>query len=236
MLKALYILLPCQISQSDTISTSLEVSSHMLQLMRKGCPYTYPPLSLARYFFIQLSELEQCRVKKNLLKVLTPQHRIRSRVFLVESPKLYPWATALYDVSVMSKMKCSKLSLALDTATLNRNSSSVVKLSWQFTRGLYQFSQFSFPYFYFHRAKTDHTIYWTHCQSWLHCWPVHLAGRRALTAGSILTLTWFKFAPRCSNYWYSMYKSSTCCVFWILDTAREQNEINRHDVPNVIAV
>ena len=39
-----------------------EASSHMLQLMREGCSYTYPPLSIARYS--QLSELEQCRVKK----------------------------------------------------------------------------------------------------------------------------------------------------------------------------
>ena len=36
----------------------------MLQLMREGCSYTYPPLSVARYSCIQLSELEQCRVKK----------------------------------------------------------------------------------------------------------------------------------------------------------------------------
>ena len=41
-----------------------EASSHMLQLMREGCSYTYPPLSIARYSVIQLSELEQCRVKK----------------------------------------------------------------------------------------------------------------------------------------------------------------------------
>ena len=40
-----------------------EASSHMLQLMREGCSYTYPPLSIARYSFIQLRELEQCRVK-----------------------------------------------------------------------------------------------------------------------------------------------------------------------------
>ena len=40
-----------------------EASSHMLQLMREGCSYTYTPLSIARYSFIQLSELEQCRVK-----------------------------------------------------------------------------------------------------------------------------------------------------------------------------
>ena len=51
--------------QSDTISASLgSIQSYMLQLMRKGCSYTYPPLSVARYSFIQLSELEQCRVKK----------------------------------------------------------------------------------------------------------------------------------------------------------------------------
>ena len=41
-----------------------EASSHMVQLMHEGCSYTYPPLSIARYSFIQLSELEQCRVKK----------------------------------------------------------------------------------------------------------------------------------------------------------------------------
>ena len=43
-------------------------SSHMLQLMHEGCSYTYPPLSIVRYSFIQLSELEQCRT--NLLEVL----------------------------------------------------------------------------------------------------------------------------------------------------------------------
>ena len=36
----------------------------MLQLMREGRSYTYPPLFIVRYSFIQLSELEQCRVKK----------------------------------------------------------------------------------------------------------------------------------------------------------------------------
>ena len=41
-----------------------EASSHMLQIMRKGCSYTYPPLSIVRYSFIELSELEQCRVIK----------------------------------------------------------------------------------------------------------------------------------------------------------------------------
>ena len=41
-----------------------ESSSHMLHLMRESCSHTYLPLSIARYSFIQLSELEQCRVKK----------------------------------------------------------------------------------------------------------------------------------------------------------------------------
>ena len=49
---------------SDTNSASLGSISHMLQLMHEGCSYPYPPLSIARYSFIQLSELEQCRVKK----------------------------------------------------------------------------------------------------------------------------------------------------------------------------
>ena len=64
----------------------------MLQLMREGCSYTYPPLSIARYSFIQLSELEQCRVKKTCPRFLTLQHRIRTRVLLVERPKLYHFA------------------------------------------------------------------------------------------------------------------------------------------------
>ena len=64
-----------------------EASSHMLQLMCEGCSYTYPPLYVARYSFIQLSELEQC---KHLPKVLMPQHRIRTRVLVVKSPMPYP--------------------------------------------------------------------------------------------------------------------------------------------------
>ena len=55
-----------------------EASSHMLQLMREGCSYTYPPLSIARYSFIQLSELEQCRVKK-LAQGFNTATRIRTR-------------------------------------------------------------------------------------------------------------------------------------------------------------
>ena len=66
-----------------------EASSHMLQLMREGCSYTYPPLSIVRYSFKQLSELEQCRVKK-LAQGFNAAARIRTRVLVVESLKLYP--------------------------------------------------------------------------------------------------------------------------------------------------
>jgi len=41
-----------------------ETSNSMLQLIREGHSYTYPPLSIARYTFIQLRELEQWTVKK----------------------------------------------------------------------------------------------------------------------------------------------------------------------------
>ena len=35
--------------------------------------------------------------ENNLPKVLAPQHKIRTWVLLIESPKLYPRATALYN-------------------------------------------------------------------------------------------------------------------------------------------
>ena len=57
-----------------------------------GCWYTYPPLSIARYSFIQLSELKQCRVKKRAHGFIW-QHRIRIRFLLVKSLKLSPWTT-----------------------------------------------------------------------------------------------------------------------------------------------
>ena len=77
-----------------------ETSSHMLQLIREGCSYTYPLLSLARYSFpplsraryasIQLSELEQCRVNKLAQVFNTTALWIRTQVLIVKSPKLYP--------------------------------------------------------------------------------------------------------------------------------------------------
>ena len=49
--------------QSNTISTSVRsIQPHATINVRKA--HTYPPLSIARYSFIQLSELEQCRVNK----------------------------------------------------------------------------------------------------------------------------------------------------------------------------
>ena len=41
-----------------------EASSHVLHLMPEDCSYTYPILSIARYSFIQLGDLEPYRVKK----------------------------------------------------------------------------------------------------------------------------------------------------------------------------
>ena len=48
---------------------------------------TYPPLSIDRYLFIEMGELDKCNVNKNT-DGLTRQHRIRTH-FLLE-----PLATA----------------------------------------------------------------------------------------------------------------------------------------------
>ena len=63
-----------------------EASNNMLQLMREGCSYIYPPVYIARYSFIQQGELEQCLPKF----FFNTAHRIRTWVLVVESPKLYP--------------------------------------------------------------------------------------------------------------------------------------------------
>ena len=75
---------------SDTISASLgSIQPYATINARRLLVHTYPPLSIASYSFIQLSELERCRVKKTCPKFLTPQHRIRTQVLVVESPMLY---------------------------------------------------------------------------------------------------------------------------------------------------
>ena len=49
-----------------------EASRHMVQLMREGCAHPYPPLSIStRYSFIQLGELEQCRMKNKCVQGFT---------------------------------------------------------------------------------------------------------------------------------------------------------------------
>ena len=52
-----------------------ETSSHAAVNAQRLFIYKYPPMSIARYSFIQLSELEQCRVKE-LAQGFTRQHRI----------------------------------------------------------------------------------------------------------------------------------------------------------------
>ena len=80
--------------QSNTISISLgSIQPHATIKCAKGCAYTYPPLSGTHlYSWVNWSTVEW----KNLPTVLTPQHRIRTLVLLVESQEVYPWATALY--------------------------------------------------------------------------------------------------------------------------------------------
>jgi len=48
-------------SKSNTTTTSLLESYHpaTLQLMREGCSYKYLQMSITRYSFTELSELEQ---------------------------------------------------------------------------------------------------------------------------------------------------------------------------------
>ena len=71
-----------------------EASSHMLQLMREGCSYTYPPLSIVRYSVIQLYELEQCRVKTLAQGFNTAAQDSNSDSCCPEPEALYPWAIA----------------------------------------------------------------------------------------------------------------------------------------------
>ena len=78
--------------QSNTISTSL--GSRMLRLnAQRLLIHIYTSVySQVLIYTANWSNVEW----KNMPKVLTPQHRIRTRVLLVESPKFYPWAIAFY--------------------------------------------------------------------------------------------------------------------------------------------
>ena len=55
---------PDRLVRSDTISASLGIIQPYATINARPLLYTYPPTSIARYSFIQLRELEQCRVKK----------------------------------------------------------------------------------------------------------------------------------------------------------------------------
>ena len=62
LLKVLITSIPCRPSQSNTISTSLgSFQPHCINAQRLSMN-KYPPLSTARYSFIQSSELKPCRV------------------------------------------------------------------------------------------------------------------------------------------------------------------------------
>ena len=84
-----------------------EAFSHTAINTRRLLVHKCSQLSIARYTFIQPSELEQCRVKK-LAQSFTWQQRIRTWVLLVKGPMLYPWATELlWSVNDSHFIECS---------------------------------------------------------------------------------------------------------------------------------
>ena len=70
--KALLISLPGRFVQSNTISTSQGHIQLHCSYPEKILIFKYPPLSIARYSSIQLSEVEQCRLN-NLAQGLKQQ-------------------------------------------------------------------------------------------------------------------------------------------------------------------
>ena len=93
-----------------------EASSHMLQLMREGCSYIYPPLSMTRYSFIQLSELEQCRVKK-LAQALSLSHCAQQQQQQWETTK-----TAVSNNSNSTEKQQVQYGETIEAARRNNNS------------------------------------------------------------------------------------------------------------------
>ena len=76
-----------------------EASSHMLQLMCEGYSYTYPPLSVARYSCIQLSELEQRRANK-LAQGFNTAAQVSNPDPISRESEALPWAT--FNMSFMT--------------------------------------------------------------------------------------------------------------------------------------
>ena len=86
-----------QTSSNQTLSQLLwQASGYGAIIARRLLVCKFPPLSTARYSFMQLTEMERCRVTKTLR--LTSQHMIRTRGLLVESMKFYSWATSKFHV------------------------------------------------------------------------------------------------------------------------------------------
>ena len=63
MLKSLYTLLPANLFNRASSLLLWEAPSYASINARRLFVHKYPPLSIARYSFIQLSDLESCRVK-----------------------------------------------------------------------------------------------------------------------------------------------------------------------------
>ena len=98
--------LPGRPVHSDTNSASLGSILARQQLRAMTKSLTFRPLSIARYSFIQLSELGQCGKTKMPNLQNGSKGRIRTWAPLIESPVFYHWATALHEHHATSFTKC----------------------------------------------------------------------------------------------------------------------------------
>ena len=90
--------------QSDATSTSLgSIQPYAIINAQKPFIHISITVYIARYSFIQLSELEQCRVKQHV-QGSTPQHRIWTLVLLVESLILTTPDPLLSELSVIPQV------------------------------------------------------------------------------------------------------------------------------------
>ena len=87
---------------SDTNSASPGSILARQQLRAKAKSLTFPPLSIARYSFIQLSEQGRQWRERKCPIFETVTKGIRTRAHLIVSPAFYRWATAL-QLSVVVK-------------------------------------------------------------------------------------------------------------------------------------
>ena len=87
--------LPGRPVDSGTNSASPGSILAMQQLSATTKSLTFPPLSIARYSFIQLSQLKRQWRERKCQIFETVAKRIRTRAHLIASPAFYRWATAL---------------------------------------------------------------------------------------------------------------------------------------------